>query len=117
MNKLLEGLVVTVLCMTIVFLVLASITLVIRIQRFLTEKIGPRKGREKKAEGSEAITAIETPAPKAEDDELIAVITAAVAASLGRPVSGVAVRSIRRIGTAASAWSMAGRQEHINSRY
>ena len=56
-------------------------------------------------------------------DELIAVITAAVAAMLAQEngeepqeeIKGFVVRSVRRV-TNAPAWNRAGREEHVYSR-
>lgn len=50
-------------------------------------------------------------------DELIAVISAAVAAALGRPVNRIKVRSIRRLGPIAPSWVVAGRQDQMNDRF
>jgi glutaconyl-CoA/methylmalonyl-CoA decarboxylase subunit delta len=51
------------------------------------------------------------------EEELIAVISAAVASFLASPVSSIKVRSIRSLEPSSPSWSRAGRQEQINSRF
>ena len=48
--------------------------------------------------------------------ELIAVLTAAVAASLDTPAYNLKIKSFRRVGDVAPAWGNAGRVDIINSR-
>ncbi len=57
-----------------------------------------------------------TTAETADDDELIAVLTAAVAASLNTSTYNLRIKSYRRVGGFASAWNRAGVDEAINSR-
>jgi len=49
-------------------------------------------------------------------DELIAVITAAIAASLNRSTYSVVVRSIRQVQTTSPAWNRAARLDLTTSR-
>lgn len=48
--------------------------------------------------------------------ELIAVITAAIAASIGGSNAGFRVRTIKRTGYTTPVWNVAGRNEYILSR-
>ena len=61
----------------------------------------------------------EEPVEETDDDELIAVIAAAVAAAMEQSgeenTTGFVVRSIRRINN-APAWNRAGREEQVYSR-
>ncbi len=50
-------------------------------------------------------------------EELVAVITAAIAASLETHTSNIVVRNIRRMSQAEPAWANAGRSEQLNSRF
>lgn len=50
-------------------------------------------------------------------EELIAIITAAIAASLETTTSSIVVKNIRRVGKAEPAWSVAGRSEQLDSRF
>jgi len=53
---------------------------------------------------------------KQEDDsELIAILTAAVAAAMGTSAGGLRIRSFRRVGRSDSAWSAASRKEQMEA--
>ncbi|MBN2898946.1 MAG: OadG family protein [Clostridia bacterium] len=52
-----------------------------------------------------------------EDEELIAVITAAVAASLNTSIHNIVVSNIVRVSDATPSWGVAGRSEQMNSRF
>lgn len=47
------------------------------------------------------------------DSELIAVITAAIAASLGTSSNGIRIKSLRRSGSSTPAWGREGRYEQF----
>ena len=51
------------------------------------------------------------------DEELIAVLTAAIAASLNTSTYNLKIKSYRRIGSNAPAWNRAGLNDTIDSRY
>jgi sodium pump decarboxylase gamma subunit len=50
------------------------------------------------------------------DPTLIAVITAAIAASLGTSSNGIVIRSLRRANSATPAWGASNRAEQVNNR-
>ena len=50
------------------------------------------------------------------DEELVAVITAAVAASLGLNMPDINVKSIRRVPQNSLAWSEMGKREQLLNR-
>ncbi len=118
MDKLLFGLNVTLIGMIIVFFGLVILIVFINLLK-------PRGGKKKAdvpqaaprviAEPVEVIAAEE---PQ-NDDALIAVITAAIAAMLGGQEgaegNGFVVRHVRRISN-GSAWQKAGREEQTYSR-
>ena len=54
---------------------------------------------------------------KADDGELIAVLTAAIAASLNTSTYNLKIKSLKRIGSAPSSWRKAGIYETLNSRF
>jgi sodium pump decarboxylase gamma subunit len=95
----------TLLGMGVVFAVLILISLIISCFRFIpaieasfaAKKNGKKTGQEK-AEETKAETPVSAPAPSETNElELVAVITAAVAASMGTTsTDGFVVRSIRR---------------------
>lgn len=110
----------SVIAFSVVFLVLAGLTLVIFGMRFITQITSGKKA-EKAAPVTKtapvAAPAAAAPAESAcEDEELIAVITAAIAAESGSMVS---VRSITevtgepRIGTGNCAWIACNRLEGL----
>ncbi|NLE25189.1 MAG: OadG family protein [Clostridiaceae bacterium] len=117
-EKLLGSLIVTILGMGITFIVLALLWGLIAI---MTRALN-------KAEKPKAITPITPTAPvpaaetqngqatEAEDASLIAVITAAIAASLQKPVQTIVVKNIRRVSDNMPAWARAAKQEQIDSR-
>ncbi len=51
-----------------------------------------------------------------DDEELVAVIAVAIAASLGLNIPDINIRNIRRIGQNTPAWAQAGKQERINNK-
>ena len=89
----------TLLGMGTVFAVLIFISLII----YLLKYVSPRKAQQEAAKAEQASKPepeqeiiMEEEAQDVEDYQLIAVITAAVAASLGRSTDGFVVRSIKR---------------------
>ena len=118
-EALLEGAKTTVTGLVIVFAVLAILWGVLVLMKKLFYK---EPGKTKPAP-----TPVEVPvaqpvaAPEPEksmnEDELIAVLTAAVAASLNTSTYNLQIKSYRRIGTNAPAWNQAGRNDTINSRF
>lgn len=53
---------------------------------------------------------------EADDEELVAVIAAAIAASLNKSVSDLVVTRIRRLPETAPTWMLQGRAEAMNNR-
>ena len=66
----------------------------------------------------EVVKAAEAPAAgdNADDEELIAVLTAAVAASLNTSTYNLRIKSYRRVNNNAPAWNRAGLRDTIDSR-
>lgn len=52
-----------------------------------------------------------------DDEELVAVISAAVAASLNTSIHNIVVTNIVRVNDATPSWGVAGRSEQMNSRF
>ncbi|HZJ57897.1 MAG TPA: hypothetical protein VFD89_06610, partial [Clostridia bacterium] len=63
--------------------------------------------------GEESPDAIDDPNQEHDDEEIVAVIAAAVAASLSYSTHDIIVRSIRRISSNTPAWNRAGRSQQI----
>lgn len=118
-DKLSGGLLVTVLGIGITFAVLMVLWVAIVIMSRMIN------GSSKKAEPKPVVVqkVAEMPAetiPTAEsgiDDELIAVITAAIASSLNTSMHHIIVKNIVEYPTMQAAWSKAGITEQIQTRY
>lgn len=99
--------VITLFSMGIVFATLLLISFVLDLFKVIFT--------EKKKETAAAPVAPATPAPapavKEDDDELVAVITAALAAHMGKSTDQLIVRSIVQTGGQQPAWAQAGRME------
>lgn len=120
MGNLGEGLTVTVMGLCIVFGVLIILWGVLELFRVLFYK----KGKEE-ATAYDAIDGTDSPvvAPKAvqpepaaiDEGELVAVITAAIAASLNTSTYHLNIRSLRRVESKAPAWNAVSRKENIEN--
>lgn len=116
MDNLLFGLGVTAVGMLVVFFGLIVLIGLIKIMTMLSQS---KKPKEKEAVAPAPVAApapveAEAAAPT-QDDVLIVVISAAVAAAMGEE-TGFVVRRVRRISN-APAWQRAGRDEQVYSRF
>ena len=116
MDNLLFGLGVTAVGMLVVFFGLIVLIGLIKIMTMLSQS---KKPKEKEVVAPAPVAA---PAPveaeaaaSTQDDVLIAVISAAVAAAMGEE-TGFVVRRVRRISN-APAWQRSGRDEQVYSRF
>jgi len=105
----LEGLAYTVMGILIVFMILVIIMLVIKAMALFS---GSGESKKKDAPAVKTEDATE-PAPK-KDSAIIAVITAAIAAILGKSATGFRIRSYRKIQD--GEWNKAGRREVLDNR-
>ena len=112
-EKMFGGLVVTVLSMTIVFLVLI---LLIGIIKAMDSMVNPKSKNETEENfESEYIQNYEQ--EDYEDmSELVAVISAAVACSMGVNESKIKVVNINRVGNDSPTWAKNGRLEQLQNR-
>lgn len=130
---------VTLLGILVVFLALTALILITmlypKITNALLKKSAARKAAraERKAAklaAKEAVVIgdkdvnVAAMAPKQEvkesaidNQELIAVITAAIAASMGTSSNGITIKSLRRSRTNAPAWGREGRNEQVYNRF
>ena len=108
---------VTVTGVVIVFLVLIILMLVMMAMKKIFYK-EPAKNEApsgtKQAEQPKKAPVVSAPT---EDLTLIAVLTAAVAASMDAPASKIRIKSFRRVGGSAPAWNRAGLRDVIDSRF
>lgn len=117
MNILAEGGIVTLLGILIVFVCLILIIVIISLMSWIMK---PRKKEEPKEEVKfeEKIhePLPEIPVVEVENNELVAVLTAAVAAFMEDSSSKLVVRSYRRV-SPDSAWARAGRNAQIYNKF
>ncbi|GEM_PF-297824 len=114
------GVMTTVLGITIVFLVLIVICLLLAIFSVLVKdknkQIEPKVAAPAHAPAIIPVKTSATAAPVQkyiDDKELVAVITAAVAAAMGTGTDGLVVRRIRRVGN----WNQEAIEQQQNSLY
>ena len=106
-----ESLLVTVFSMAVVFATLLIISYLVDVLRMILNK------KEKKQETVAAPQEVKKEAPvvniavQEDDTELVAVITAAIAAMTGSNPSGLVVRNIKRMPESDTSWSKAGKIE------
>jgi len=112
---------VMVLGIAAVFLALTTIVLVINILKKAVSKESTTEKKDKdinvednKLDEKQSTVTIDNEVT--DDSELIAVITAAVAASLNRSTHNIIVRRVERIRGNRSQWNKAGRYEHLSSK-
>ena len=122
-GALMEGLKTTVIGLSIVFAVLLILMIVLKIM----EKIFYKKPdvvkatdvqmskQEKIEKAPEIVKPITTDVD--DEEELIAVLTAAIAASLNTSTYNLKIKSYRRVSSNAPAWKRAGLTDTINSRF
>lgn len=120
-----DSLKVMVLGMGTVFVALIGLVFILKGMHRLTDR-SAKAQRTAEAEADQALKAVEKSdavdsvvqfqGQDEEDEELVAVIAAAVAASLHRSTHDIVVRSIRRVPAITPVWNRIGRQEQIASR-
>lgn len=117
-DKLVGTLYVAVLGIGITFIVLLFLQYAIALMSYLVvgstrkEQVAVMESNVKLDKPVEVIPEL----AEQEDEELIAVIAAAVAACLGRPVDSFVVRNVRQISDIAPNWARAGLAEQMNIR-
>ncbi len=111
------GLMVTVIGVLVVFFGLIVLIGLIKLMQMLTGNLGKKKEAPAPAAApaAPAPVAEAAPAVSQDNDALIAVITAAVAAMMEEG-SAFTVRRVRRVSN-TPAWSKSGREEQVYSRF
>lgn len=112
-EKFLASMQVTFLGIGIVFVGLAVLYFAIILMEKLVNKQQPKAGVELKPNVVSDVVPEEEEA--VDDTELVAVITAAVAASLHTSTHNIIVRNIARVSDPTPAWAKMGRMEQINN--
>ena len=111
------GVLVSILGLLTVFTVLAVIMIVLMImERIFAKNSLPKKtvAKEKAPEVKPEVKVEKAPVKNTDDGELVAVITAAIAASMGVPQRSIKIKSFKRVG---KAWNDASRQENVYNNF
>ncbi len=103
-----EGIAYTIMGICIVFLILIIIMFVIKAMALFSAEKTPQ-------EPAPAAPVEAAPEPEEDSLELIAVITAAVAAAIGAGTSSIQVRSYKKLD--GEAWNKAGRRDALDNRF
>lgn len=109
-----QGLQTTVLGMLIIFAALIILMIAINIMKLIFYK-DPKKEsvkQEKAVEKTPAPVQVPTVTKTEDDEELIAVLTAAIAASLNTSTYNLKIKSYRRIENRAPVWNRAAVREN-----
>lgn len=106
----------TVIGLAIVFGVLIILMIVLMLMKVIFYK-DPNKQKKTETPVTEAATAAEVKTEDTNEDELIAVLTAAIAASLNTSTYNLRIKSYRRVENKQPAWNKAGLTETINNRF
>ncbi len=112
------GLAYTVMGILIVFLILVIIMMVIKAMALLSGEKKPKNKQTSLADSAPVQKAPETASeavPETDELELIAVITAAIAAMTGESTSDFVVRSYKKV--PGGSWNKAGRMEVLDNRF
>ena len=119
LDKLGQGVPIAIIGYVMVFVVLGILWAVIELMRVILSPKSPKTANEAV---TAAIVQEKADAPVAEvveteqmdEGELVAVLTAAVAASLNTSTYNLRIKSFKRIDTKNNAWSNASRNDAIN---
>ena len=114
-----QGLMVTGVGLLIVFSVLIILMLVMMLMKKVFYK-EPQKAETVQIEKKSDATAINAAPPTlnaAQDPNLIAVLTAAVAVCMNTSTYNLKIKSYRRVDNKAPVWNKAGLNDAINTRY
>jgi sodium pump decarboxylase gamma subunit len=115
-DKLTAGLMVTLIGMTITVLALLILWGAIVVMTKLIVK-KPKEAIQVVKQEAPAVKAVVVNDDSEDQDELIAIITAAVAASLKTSIHNVVVQNIVRVPDETPAWARNGRVDQMNARF
>jgi sodium pump decarboxylase gamma subunit len=108
-----EGLVVTALGMGVTFVTLIVLSYLLDLLRIVFYK-EPQKAPIQVGENA---SVVEESVEEGNEEELIAVISAAIAASLQTSTHNIVVRNIVRVGDQSPTWNRLGKVEQMGSRF
>ena len=109
-NVFVQGGVVAVIGICTVFVVLAILWAALELMRVFLAKDSAEKKPVTKPAPAPVVAA---PVAQTEDEELIAVLTAAVAACLGQPASRFKIKNYRKLDGGAPIWNRTARRDNL----
>jgi len=112
-NKLLAGLVTTVLGMGITFIALIILQFLIS---WMDRLINSSSKSEKAAPPAPTVITASEAGSRVDDGELVAVITATLAMQMRTSIDTIVIKNIRKIEDRSPLWNRAGIIEQMNSR-
>ena len=112
--NILSGLIVTMLGMGITFISLIALQVIISL---LARFTAPSAGQAALQPPAPTVAAGREADAAGGDDELVAVITAAIAMYPSLAQKNIVIRNIRRIENQVPAWNRAGMLDQMNSRF
>ncbi len=110
-----QMLVIAVMGIFMVFAVLSILWAVIEIMHFFVTLPEKRKNKKTMEKPVEVVEVKQPEVAEEDEEELIAVITAAIAASLNTSTYNLKIKSFRRVGQTAPAWNAVSRKEQLES--
>ncbi len=108
-----QGAVVAVIGICTVFTVLAILWGVLELMRVIFTAKGKKAKAPAPADVTQAPAPVTAPAPTEDEGELIAVLTAAIAASLNQSTCNLKIKSYRRVDS-APIWNRTARLDNLN---
>lgn len=115
-----EGLSTTVIGLVIVFGVLLILMAILMLMKVVFYKDPSKADTNVKTEAAAPVAEVKSETAVADDmdeSELVAVLTAAIAASLNTSTYNLKIKSFKRVGNSSPAWNKAGLNDVINSRF
>ncbi len=118
-EKVSASLFVTALGMIITFCALIVLWGLTSFYSGLVQKAEAKKAADavKPAAPTPAPAAVSNVEPEQDDEELVAVISAALASALGTSAHNIVVRNIVRVPDQTPAWGQTGRTQQMNARF
>lgn len=116
MSNIIEGFAITIMGMAMVFAILLLLYFVLIIMKHIFTKAQNKPAEEPKKVQSSQGAAVLQEYEELDEKELIAVLTAAVAASLNQSTYNLHIKSYRRIDQNAPVWNRVSRREQLESR-
>ncbi|MGE4282913.1 MAG: OadG family protein [Clostridia bacterium] len=116
MELLSEGLAVTVIGISTVFAVLILLWGLLELMRIIFYKEGNKSPVTVAKQEIKTESVVQESIKEMDEDELVAVLTAAVASSLNQSTYNLNIQSFRRIDQQAPVWNSISRKEQLENR-